>query len=60
MKSLVRPYGLVASSFVVGASVMGRVSGSPYTVAEDEKTNSRTSCLRSSLSSVVVEPMLFS
>jgi hypothetical protein len=34
--SLVRPYGFVARSGM--SSVMGSLSGCPYTVADDEKT----------------------
>ena len=58
MKSLVRPYGLVP---VVGKlSVTGTEAGSPYTVADDEKTMFLQPYFVMTLSRLTVPPMLFS
>ena len=58
MKSLVRPYGLVAD--VGNSSVTGTDAGSPYTVADDEKTMFLQSPSRIAFSRLTVPVMLFS
>src|SRR2546422_1502467 len=54
--SLHLPYGLAGRSG--WSSVSGRRSGSPYTVAEELKTSSRTPCASIACSSAMVPPTL--
>ena len=58
MKSLVRPYGLVP--MVGKLSVTGTEAGSPYTVADEEKTIFVQLYLVMTLSRLTVPAMLFS
>ena len=58
MKSFVRPYGLVA--LVGKSSVTGTDAGSPYTVAEEEKTMLLQSPFSIALTRLSVPAMLFS
>ena len=56
MNNLVRPYGFVAVSRA--DSVNGNISGSPYTVADEEKTKCGTHAFCNTCNNVVVPPML--
>ncbi len=58
MKSLERPYGLVADSGK--SSVIGTVAGSPYTVADDENTTAFTPASAISSNSAMLPAMLLS
>jgi len=58
MKSLVRPYGFVP--MVGKLSVTGTDAGSPYTVADEEKTIFVQLYLVMTLSRLTVPAMLFS
>ena len=58
MCSLVRPYGLDAPRGL--SSVIGTVSGWPYTVHDDENTRSRTSWRSIASSSCMVPLTLLS
>jgi len=56
MKSFVRPYGLVAETSNVSST--GTLFGSPYTVADDEKTMFLQSNLIMTLSKLTVPLIL--